>query len=75
MYGWILKNCQDSLPYAVLTDCADLADGEMDNFDLIDEAGWKALFQYVQALWIYKLASSDRSIVKLCALYHVTRKI
>lgn len=44
MDGWILKNCQDSLPYAVLTDCADSADGEMDNFGLIDEDGWKALF-------------------------------
>ena len=55
-------------------DSAILAHGEMDNFVLIEEAGWNALFQYLQALWVSKLASSDRNIVKLCGSYHVARK-
>lgn len=62
-YGCILRNCRDSLPYTVVTDCAVLAHWEMDSFVLIDEAGWKAVFQYLQALWVSKLESSDRNIV------------
>lgn len=46
----------------------------MDNFVLIDEVGWKTLFQDLQALWVSELAGSDRNIVKLCSSYHVARK-
>ena len=55
-------------------DSAVLAHGEMDNFVLIDEAGWKALFQYLRVLWVSKLASSDRNAVELCGSDHVARK-